>query len=35
MKNKKNHWRVHLKDGIMHINGKDYCFRTAKGEFEW
>lgn len=32
MKNKR---KANLKDGIMHINGKDYVFSKATGEFEW
>lgn len=25
-------WKFTLKDGIMHLNGKDYCFQKAVGE---
>lgn len=28
-------WKFTLKDGIMHLNGKDYCFQKAVGEAEW
>uniref|UniRef100_A0A0K0E3L5 Transcription initiation factor IIA subunit 1 n=1 Tax=Strongyloides stercoralis TaxID=6248 RepID=A0A0K0E3L5_STRER len=28
-------WKFNLKDGIMHINGKDYCFQKCSGEAEW
>uniref|UniRef100_A0AC35TM90 General transcription factor IIA subunit 1 n=1 Tax=Rhabditophanes sp. KR3021 TaxID=114890 RepID=A0AC35TM90_9BILA len=28
-------WKFTLKDGIMHINGKDYCFQRCAGEAEW
>ena len=31
----KNRWRCTLKDGIMHLNGKDFLFHRASGEFEW
>ena len=31
----KNKWKCNLKDGIMHINGQDYLFGKATGEFEW
>ena len=31
----KNKWRCVLKDGIMHIKGRDYIFGKAHGEFEW
>eukprot|EP00898_Chlorokybus_atmophyticus_P000590 jgi/Chlat1/1531/Chrsp122S01803 len=31
----KNKWKCSLKDGIMHINGKDVVFAKAQGEFEW
>jgi len=31
----KNKRKANLKDGIMHINGKDYVFSKATGEFEW
>ncbi len=25
-------WKVHLKDGVMRINGKDHLFHTAVGD---
>lgn len=28
-------WKLHLKEGIAHINGKDYYFHTCTGEAEW
>lgn len=28
-------WKFTLKDGIMHIAGKDYCFQRCSGEAEW
>ncbi|EJU04154.1 hypothetical protein DACRYDRAFT_20780 [Dacryopinax primogenitus] len=31
----KNKWKCVLKDGIMHINGKDYLFSKCTGEFDW
>ena len=31
----RNKWRFYLKDGIMHLNGKDYVFQKATGEGEW
>ena len=31
----KSKWRCSLKDGIMHLNGTDYAFHRATGEFEW
>jgi len=31
----KNKRKTNLKDGIMHINGKDSLFHKATGEFEW
>ncbi|KAJ1980268.1 hypothetical protein H4R35_001184 [Dimargaris xerosporica] len=31
----KNRWKCTLKDGIMLIDGKDYLFHKATGEFEW
>lgn len=31
----KNKRKANLKDGIMHINGKDYIFSKANGEFDW
>mmetsp|Transcript_62321 Transcript_62321/g.76339 ORF Transcript_62321/g.76339 Transcript_62321/m.76339 type:complete len:385 (-) Transcript_62321:77-1231(-) len=33
---RKNEWSVELKNGIMHINGKDYAFIKAQnGKFVW
>ncbi|KAJ1935824.1 transcription factor IIA subunit alpha [Linderina macrospora] len=31
----KNKWKCVLKDGIMLINGRDYLFLKATGDFEW
>ena len=31
----KNKWKCIFKDGIMNVNGKDYLFNRANGEFEW
>ena len=31
----RNKWRFYLKDGIMHLNGKDYVFQKATGDGEW
>ncbi|XP_067941807.1 transcription initiation factor IIA subunit 1-like [Watersipora subatra] len=31
----KNRWRFTLKDGIMHLNQRDYVFHKANGEAEW
>ncbi|OLY78398.1 Transcription initiation factor IIA large subunit [Smittium mucronatum] len=31
----KNKWKCVLKDGIMLINGKNYLFHRANGDFEW
>jgi len=31
----KNKWKCVLKDGIMHLKGRDYVFHKANGEFEW
>jgi len=31
----KNKWKCTLKDGMIHINGKDYLFAKCNGEFEW
>lgn len=28
-------WKFTLKDGIMHLNGKDYVFQKCSGEAEW
>jgi hypothetical protein len=32
---KKNKWKLKLKGGFLHYEGKDYLFSEAKGEFEW
>jgi len=31
----KNKWKCSLKDGIINVNGKDYLFQKATGDFEW
>lgn len=31
----KNKRKTNLKDGIMHLNGRDYVFHKATGEFDW
>jgi transcription initiation factor TFIIA large subunit len=31
----KNKWKCALKCGIMHLNGQDYVFNRASGEFDW
>jgi len=31
----KSKWKCNLKDGIMHLNGRDYTFNRANGEFEF
>ncbi|KAJ3759183.1 transcription factor IIA alpha/beta subunit [Lentinula raphanica] len=31
----KNKWKCILKDGMIHVNGKDYLFSKCTGEFEW
>ncbi|KAJ4397270.1 transcription factor IIA subunit alpha [Gnomoniopsis smithogilvyi] len=31
----KNKWKCTLKDGILNVNGKDYVFHKATGEYEW
>lgn len=31
----KNKWKCILKDGMMHINGRDYAFHRATCDFEW
>jgi transcription initiation factor TFIIA large subunit len=31
----KNKRKTNLKDGIMHLNGRDYLFHKANGEFDW
>ena len=32
---RRNKWHFHLKDGIMHLNGKDFIFKKANGNAEW
>ncbi|KAF9519198.1 hypothetical protein BS47DRAFT_1370813 [Hydnum rufescens UP504] len=31
----KNKWKCVLKDGMVHLHGKDYLFSKCTGEFEW
>ncbi|KAJ7594472.1 transcription factor IIA alpha/beta subunit [Mycena floridula] len=31
----KNKWKCVLKDGMIHVNGRDYLFQKCTGEFEW
>ncbi|OMJ22192.1 Transcription initiation factor IIA large subunit [Smittium culicis] len=31
----KNKWKCVLKDGIMLVNGRNYLFHRANGDFEW
>ena len=31
----KNKWKCTLKDGVVTVDGKDYVFHKANGEFEW
>ncbi|WVQ84359.1 hypothetical protein IAT38_006511 [Cryptococcus sp. DSM 104549] len=31
----KNKWKTVFKDGMIHINGRDYLFARCNGEFEW
>lgn len=31
----KNKWKATFKDGLVHINGRDYLFTKCMGEFEW
>ncbi|RKP11752.1 transcription factor IIA, alpha/beta subunit [Piptocephalis cylindrospora] len=31
----KNKWKCVLKDGIMTVDGRDYVFHKASGDFEW
>ena len=31
----KNKWKCTLKDGVVTVEGKDYVFHKANGEFEW
>lgn len=31
----KNKWKCTLKDGVLTVNGKEYLFHKANGEYEW
>ncbi|ETN63294.1 TFIIA [Anopheles darlingi] len=31
----RNKWKFYLKDGIMHVNGKDFVFQKSNGDAEW
>ncbi|KFH43472.1 Transcription initiation factor IIA large subunit-like protein [Hapsidospora chrysogenum ATCC 11550] len=31
----KNKWKCTLKDGVLLVNGKEYVFHKATGEYEW
>lgn len=31
----KNKWKLCFKDGIMHLEGKDFLFRSASGDTNW
>ncbi|CAN6360774.1 unnamed protein product, partial [Urochloa humidicola] len=31
----KNRWKCTLKDGIMHLDGRDILFNKAMGEFDF
>ncbi|KAK3354235.1 transcription factor IIA, alpha/beta subunit [Neurospora tetraspora] len=31
----KNKWKCTLKDGVLTVNGKEYVFHKANGEYEW
>ncbi|KAL2015709.1 hypothetical protein VTK56DRAFT_5010 [Thermocarpiscus australiensis] len=31
----KNKWKCNLKDGVLTVNGKEYVFHKATGEYEW
>jgi len=31
----KNKWKCVLKDGVLTINGQEYVFHKANGEYEW
>ncbi len=31
----KNRWKAVLKDGIAHINGRDYLFSKCQGEMQF
>jgi hypothetical protein len=35
VKKQKNIWKVNLKAGIFHINGREYLFSKGNGEFEF
>ncbi|KAI9005690.1 transcription factor IIA, alpha/beta subunit-domain-containing protein [Hyaloraphidium curvatum] len=31
----RNKWKCNFKDGIAHVNGRDFLFHKGTGEFEW
>jgi transcription initiation factor TFIIA large subunit len=31
----KNKWKISMRDGVFHINGKDHLFKKATGEWSW
>lgn len=31
----RNKWKCTLKDGVMHVNGREYLFSTAFGEMQF
>jgi len=31
----KNKWKCVMKDGVLTVNGKEYVFHKASGEYEW
>jgi len=31
----RNKWKIHLKDGIMNLDGKEYVFSSAAGDTDW
>ena len=31
----KNRWKCTLKDGVMHLNGRDFLFTRASGEMQF
>lgn len=31
----RNKWKFQLKDGVMNINNRDYCFQKCTGDAEW
>ena len=31
----KSKWKTTLKDGILHLNGRDYCCSKGQGDFEF